>query len=144
MLLIRTEFNAPYPIAFQYLGPPIVVLCLFIGVRYKSEFIARARTKASYWLVLIFLPPLAVLMSGGLVIAANAWLPPQRTIVVEGVVQNKWVAGARYKSLVVDLATATGPRRLEVSRAEYDGVTVGKPFRADRRIGPLGFAYTWR
>ncbi len=144
MLILRTEYNAPFAFALRYLAGPIVALCLFLGLRYKEEFIERAKHPRAFWLILVVLPPLLALLSGGLVTGANALIPPQQTVVIQGTVRDKWVAGRRTKSLIVEVVTTERPIRFEVNRAEYEAAKVGQLFRTSRTRGPLGFFYSWK
>ncbi len=144
MLVLRTEYNVPFAFALKFLAGPIVALCLLLGLRYRDEFIRRAKHPKAFWLILVLLPPLLALLSGGLVVGANALMPPQQTVVIQGMVRDKWVAGSRHKSLVVEVVSNERPIRFEVNRAEYEAAKVGQPFRTSRKRGPLGFVYSWK
>jgi len=144
ILIIRSEFNAPFLIALKYLSVPILAGCLWFGLRYKDEFIAICKTKPEYWFGLVFLPLLAVLFSGGLVLQANALIPPQKVFWLDGIVARKMVTGGnRSKSYVVYVNTQDERKKITVSRSAYEALQVGAYFNQKRRVGPFGFSYTY-
>jgi len=142
-LVIRSEFNAPFLIAFKYLSAPILAGCLWFGLRYKDVFVAACKKKSDYWVGLILFPLLAVLFSGGLVLQANALIPPQKVVWLDGVVTRKEYLGGRWKDYVVSINTQDGAKRIVVSWREYEALQVGAHYHQKRRVGPFGFSYTY-
>ena len=143
LFLIESEFNAPFVFALKYLSIPIVVIFLSFGLIYRDVFQSDEK-KGAYWFGLIAHPLLATLWSGGFVLLANATFPPQRNVVIDGVVQRKEIAGGRYKSHVVDVATSAGLKRIEINPYDYERLNVGAEYHSKWKIGPLGFAYRWK
>jgi hypothetical protein len=141
---IRSEFNAAFYWAFTYLSGPILLLCVAVGWGRRRIFLAACDRPANYWIGLVLVPPLAVLFAGGLALQANALLPPQRDVPVEGIVTGKSITGAQTKSWIVDVRTGGEVRRFEVSPRVHAAARIGAPYREMRREGPLGFSYVWK
>ncbi len=141
---IRSEFNAAFLWAFQYLSAPILLGLGGLGWARRRIFLAAGDRPAAYWASLFVWPPFAVLLSGGLALQANALLPPQRDVLIEGVVAGRSISGTRSKSWIVDVECGGRVRRLEVSRQTYEQSRVGERFSQSWREGPLGFCYVWR
>lgn len=144
IVVIRTEFNAPFKFAFKYFAIPIVAVCWLIGFRYKDEFMEHCKKPTSYWIGLILFPLLATLWSGGLVLGANALIPPQSEFILDGVLARKEITGGRSKSCILDVQTKDGIKRIEVSSSEYQRMEIGMPVHRTRRLGPFGFSYEWK
>jgi hypothetical protein len=139
-----TEFNAPYFWAFKYLSAPICVLCLGVGLCYRSEFQGACKRRASYWIFLVALPVFLVFFSGGWVTFANAILAPQRPFLMRGPIINKFKAGSRSISWVVVVSSDLGRREIEVTEIDFDRAQLGTVYSQQRVMGPLGFSYVRR
>jgi hypothetical protein len=139
---VRTEYNAPFQWAFKFLSVPVVIACLWVGLRNKQEFQARSRGPASFWIGLILFPLLIILGCSGVATALNMAIPPQTPIVLRGMVTNKFVThGRNSTTYVVVVSGSLGVRKLEMSQGEYDATEIGAPFSQERIMGPLGFTY---
>ncbi|HEY5228326.1 MAG TPA: hypothetical protein VIJ19_07270 [Opitutaceae bacterium] len=144
-LFVRTEFNAPFVWSFKYLSAPVVVTCLWVGLRNREDFQERSRTRVASWIALIFIPLLIVMMGGGAATALNMAIPPQTHFMLKGTVTDKFISsGRRSSTWVVVVTGGAGVRKLEVSSREYDALGLGMPFAQERIMGPLGFSYTWK
>lgn len=141
---LRTEFNAPFSFTLKYLAVPILLFCWWTGLRYRDEFMAVCGQKSAFWAGLVAFPFLAVLWSAGFVMQANAFLPPQTEVWIEGEIAAKSVTGGRTKGWTIDVRSPDGLKRIEVSAQEYATLSVGEDFHQKWRHGPLGFSYVWR
>jgi len=148
MLSIRTEFNLPFDLAFKYLTVPFLAASvLFVLKRPELFFKSRDLEKWRQLLFAIMLGGFLTLISGPYVALANALLPPQRTIIVEGHIIEKFLAGKHGESsvIVLDTKNAYGkPYRFELSRKAYERTQIGDRYRNLLRQGGLGFVYKWR
>lgn len=142
---VRSEFNAPFLIAFKYLSAPIIASCLLIGWLIRKKLMAACKGHPWLWIGFIGFPFLMILWSAGPVLQANVLLPPQKEIQLEGIVVHKTTTrGLRTSGYIVDVRTQTGIKRIEVSRQAYSAIQEGSHFRQQRWFGPLGFSYVWR
>jgi len=141
VFLIASEFNAPFIIAFKYLSVPIVLVSFYVGLNCREAFLALGTPRRVFWLCLVISTLMAILFSGGLVLGANALLPPQTEVVLEGTVTSKTTGKYDYH---LHLQGTNGVTAIEVSRGEYEAARMGSTYRGTRRIGPFGFSYVWK
>jgi len=141
VFLIASEFNAPFIIAFKYLSVPIVLVSFYVGLNCREAFLALGTPRRVFWLCLVISTLTAILFSGGLVLGANAVLPPQTEVVLEGTVTSKTTGKYDY---YLHLQGTNGVTAIEVSRGEYEAARMGSTYRGTRRMGPFGFSYVWK
>ena len=148
LLAMETEFNAPFYLAFTYLTWPIVILTFVVIFKKPHWFFKKGELKA--WkqvLAAVAMSALLTLFSASYLSLVNAFLPPQKRIVIEGTIVRKFKTGKNQSKRVVVLDTVnpTGkPYRFHVAMADYDRLSVGAPYKKTFTRGGLGIIYNWK
>ena len=145
LLWVRTEHNAPFPIAFRWMSLPCLAAAYGIvrtGLPRLRELPSRRAATALAAVPLAFL---LTLLSAGPVIYANMIVPPQERVRVEGVVAEKHQVGSRYPTWVLSLETTGGKVvKIPVSSPLWHAIRVGDGYLEDMTRGGLGFLYRRR
>jgi hypothetical protein len=100
-----------------------------------------------YSLQLAILSFIVTFLGSGVLLGVNALLPPQKTLMVDGTITDKYVTGGRSHYYCLVVRWPGGPKdvvTLDVHRREYDLVAVGMHFHQEWKTGPLGMLYRWR
>lgn len=149
ILSITTEFNQPFILGFKYLSLPMFILSAFIVFKWPHAFIRRGGPLKTWKLALFSLlfGGLLTLFSGPYLSLANAVMPPQEKVIVQGRVTGKFKTGKYQRSRVVTLDTENDfgrPYKFYVSHNYFDRVRIGDIYKTTVNKGGLGFVYRWK
>ena len=145
---INTEVNLPYYLAFKYLTIPWLILSTIIVFIKPKLFMKPDEIKKWKQILLsLLLTGLMTLFSGPYVSMANALLPPQEKILIEGHIVSKCLTGKYHNipEVVLDELNSRGePYRFEIKRNDFENLRIGDQYSKVFTRGGLGFVYNWK
>ncbi len=143
---LEVPFSTGYDLALLYLGLPAGLVALF-GGRWLGPKLRLSSARAGTLLAGAALFFWIVFLGQSYVLLANALLSPQRPLLYEGVIVDKFRSGFRDNSHILRVKLASAKREvisMEVSEYEFSRLQVGDRVAKSTMLGALGIPYTAR
>ena len=148
---MQSESNEPFHFALKYMSGPIFLVALIIGIKSQWEgtliFTQRNGKKVGRigtWFLLVIITGVGTVLSTGWVLTANAIIPPQENVLIEGTVSNKRISRGRSTSYHVIVSTVSRTYDFNVTSTDYNAETVGRPYHHYWIRGGLGLLYRYK
>ncbi len=142
LYMYKSEFNTPFKFAFTFLTIPICALSFYVYLFQMPQYRSKTSVTKGSFMTLLF-AAIAVLMSGGYVLLANACGPGQSETFVRGKIVDMSITRGRHStSHLVTIDDTNGNNiKIEVTRQEYEQLAVGQRYSQTWRVGWLGLLY---